>query len=392
MKLTYSAKALIRLDKKKSDGTCPIYFFVRVGTIVTKIPSTKCIDPALWDTKNNCPKLTGKDGKLLSKFLKDKINGFDTFMLTEEAMGKPITTSIANSYFNASCDINLFQFWENQVALWEHKYAPNTIKSYNCALKILKEFNSKITFGDLTPLLIDKFDEFLSVKRGNALNGRFAKHKCFKSIINQAIRNKHLKENPYEFFQIKSTPGNRKFLSIEEVKHLMNVDIPENTPSLYRVRDLFLFSCFTGLRFSDVMGLRVEHVKLDRDLPRLEFTVAKTHRPLVIPISGDALRLINRYTDLRNKLQLKKLVFPTIANPTINRGLKDLMKVAGVEKSISFHCARHTFACNHIQIGTSIVHVKDLLGHMNLTQTQIYAKSMESDLFSSMEKLNQMYS
>jgi integrase/recombinase XerD len=317
----------------------------------------------------------------------------NTFILNREQLGKPVTLLVAKAYFNGSSEVTFYEFWDSQVEHWKlMEYAPATIKSYDSVLRILKEFNKRLDFGDIDVPLLRRFDSFLSAKRGNALNGRFVKHKCLKAVLSQAVNIGYIDKNPYSNggFKVKSTPGQRKFLSIDEVNQLINANIPENKTHLYRIRDLFLFSCFTGLRFSDVMRLKVEHVKLNKDQPRLEFVVKKTDRPLIIPLSREALRLIERYAQLIPKNQTK-LVFPAIANPTINRELKDLMEEAGIDKSISFHCARHTFASNHVEAGTSITHVKDLLGHTNLAQTQIYAKSMESDLFTSMVKLTNMY-
>ena len=99
MRLTYSIKAHIRTDKKKADGTCPIYFFLRVGPHVTKIPSGKNIHPNDWDNKNKCPKKTTKHGQLLATYLNQKISGFDTFMLTQQTLNRPITSINAASYF-----------------------------------------------------------------------------------------------------------------------------------------------------------------------------------------------------------------------------------------------------------------------------------------------------
>jgi integrase/recombinase XerD len=390
MNLTYSAKALMRADKKTAAGICPIYYFIRVGPYMAKIPSGKSIDPKEWDKKNSCPKKTTKQGQLLSVYLNQKVCGFDTFMLTQQTLGKPVTITIAISYFKENSEITLFKFWEDQMAQWEYKYAPATLKSYASVLRILKEFNPKLNFGDVTPAMIDQFDRYLSEVRHNALNGRFVKHKCTKSILNEAIRKGYIKDNPYKSFKIRSSVVNRKYLTIDEVRGLMTLEIPADVPILYRVKDIFLFSCLTGLRYSDVMSVKVENIRLDKGQPRLEFKVTKTKRELMIPLSIDALRLIQIYTPITSKNQ-DQLVFPKIDNPTINRRLKDLMALAGIDRSISFHCARHTFASNLVQIGTSIVYIKDLLGHKKLDQTMVYAKANKSDLFAPMAKLNSMY-
>lgn len=207
-------------------------------------------------------------------------------------------------------------------------------------------------------------------------------------MINQAINKDYMNDNPYKNFKIKAALGDRKFLSIDEIKYLMNYEIPKEQTHLIKVRDLFLFSVFTGLRFSDVMVLRWENIKAEPD--RIEIKIKKTNRELIIPLTFNAKQLLNKYSKLIIRTP-ESLALPKMANQVINRGLKDLMEMVGIQKHISFHCSRHSFASNHLESGTNISHLKDLLGHTNVVQTQLYSKSLPSDLYKSMDKLNDMY-
>jgi integrase/recombinase XerD len=389
MKLTFSVRSVIRLDKKKKDGTCPIHFSVRVGAVATRMPSGKSIDPKDWDANNNCPKKRDKFLQLLATYLNQKTSGFETYMLTQESLGKPITLNVALSYFRENTKVTLFSFWEEQIELWQLSKAHNTLKCYKSTLNIVKDFNPKLNFGDLTYSMIQKFELYLRNTRGNGTGGAFTKQKTLKAIINQAIMKGHMDENPYRFFKIKAAVGHREFLSIDEVKMIMNLEIPESNCFLSRVRDLFLFSCFTGLRYSDVMNLKRSSIKADPD--RIEIQIQKTDKPLVIPLTANAKLILAKYMHLTIKSG-EAPALPKMANQVINRELKVLMKLVGIKKNISFHCARHSFASNLIENGAYLNHVKDLLGHTNIVQTQIYAKSLTSDLYSSMDKLNDMYS
>ncbi|RZJ79530.1 MAG: site-specific integrase, partial [Chryseobacterium sp.] len=96
----------------------------------------------------------------------------------------------------------------------------------------------------------------MAKEKGNSVNGRFVKHKNFKSILNQAIMNGYMKDNPYRFFKIKASATQRAFLSIEEVKLLMNLELPEKDITLQKTRDYFVFSCMSGLRYSDLINLK----------------------------------------------------------------------------------------------------------------------------------------
>jgi integrase/recombinase XerD len=392
MRSTYSVTAQLRMDKLRADGkAAPLYWFPRVGAHVKKIPTGKFLAPEDWDKKNKCPKTNTKHGKALKNWLNHKIDGFYTAMLEYERMDKVVTSIVAAAYFDDNCEITLFGFWEKQMSEMEKNgYSVNTLKSYKSVLKILKEFNANLNFYDVSLKMIKDFDSYLRDQRANALNGRFVKHKCLKKILNVALDEEYIKVNPYSKFPIRADKVVRDSLNIQEVKHLLNFDLSSESLMLNMVRDIFLFSCFTNLRYSDVMALKMENMKLSDGPPRLEIKVAKTKRFLVVPLSLLARNLIDKYNSKDSK-QLHDEIFPQIANPVINRNLKTLMEIVGIKKHISFHCSRHSFGVNHVEAGTDLIYIKELMGHKDIEQTQIYARATDLSLFKSMSHLETMY-
>lgn len=389
MKLTFSIKCVLREDKIKKNNTCPIYFSVRIGPHTTRIPSGKYVKATDWDQNNNMVRKRDKYMQLLATYLNKKTSGWELYMLEEESLGKPITLSVALKYFKEDTKLSLFDFWKEQLILWQETKEANTIKSYRSTLNIVREFDSKLQFADLTIDKIEKFDLFMRKDRGNTTNGCFTKHKCLKRIIRIAIMKGFMKENPYQYFPIKSTPGNRLSLSIEEINKLREFAIPSSNGFLNRVRDLFLFSCYTGLRYSDVQNLKWANVKQAPD--RLEIEIVKTNKQLIIPLGKNALGILMKYSKLKIKTSDQK-VLPKMSNQVINRELKVLMTEAKIDKQISFHCARHSFASNHLEAGTSIMVVKDFMGHTSLKDTLLYSKNLASNLYDSMNKLDELYS
>ncbi|MNE70215.1 Tyrosine recombinase XerC [compost metagenome] len=114
----------------------------------------------------------------------------------------------------------------------------------------------------------------------------------------------------------------------------------------------------------------------------------KTDEPLMIPLIPNAVEILNRNKKGSSKNQL---VFGIIHNQVVNRNIKVLMERIGINKKISMHCSRHSFASNHVEAGTSILYLKDLLGHKSLMQTQLYAKALQKGLHDSMANLAAMY-
>jgi len=388
MKITWNIKTVLRTDKIKQNGAVPIYFSVRVGNITTRIPTGKTVELSNWDIQKGSVKKNSKYNQLLLKYLSDRMSDWETDMMELQSMGKPITLTIAADFLRGNSKVTLFSFWSEQVELWQNDREENTLKSYRSVLKMVKSFNSKLNFGDLTLNTIQKFDLFMAKEKGNAIGGRFVKHKCLKSIINQAIMNNHMKENPYRFFRIKASTAQRAFLSIDEVKMLMNLELPEKDVTLQKTRDYFVFSSMTGLRYSDLMNLKFCNIKSDPEAITIEMT--KTKKQVMVPLVPPAKAIIERYNKHTIKTPLTK-VFPYVDNQVLNRNLKELMKLSGISKNLTFHVSRHSFASCHVQLDTNLIHLKDLMGHAKITETQMYAKSQSSDLFGSMDKMGNIY-
>jgi integrase/recombinase XerD len=389
MKMTSSIKAVLRVDKIKLDGSIPVYYALRVGPSATRIPSGQTVQKADWNFKTNSPNKSTPYGQQLNTFLNKQISGFEVFWLTEQNMGRPATMIVAMNYFNQNSKVTLFSFYQEQIELWRGVKKWNTIRVYETGLKVLKDYNPKLNFGDLTLDLVERFDKYLREIRKNTVNGAFGKHKALKSIVNQAVMKGYMDSTPYRYFKIRSTPGTRMWLTIEEVRNVIQLEIPENKSFLENVRNMFVLGCLTGLRYSDVVNLKWGHIK---EHPcRIEMKITKTEKALTIPLGALAKSIIDNYSKMCIKTP-ETFVMPQIANPVVNRDIKVIMKMAGINKDISFHCSRHTFASTHIQAKTNIVNLRDLLGHQKLDQTQIYAKSLTSDLFESMTKLEDMYS
>ncbi|HTI60383.1 site-specific integrase [Mucilaginibacter sp.] len=388
MRLTYSIKTVLRPDKIKADGMVPIYYSVRVGPSTTRIPTGKTILLKDWNKASSSPKLNCKLNELLNSYLSAEMTKWRVFMMSRESLSQAITFTIATSYFDQNAKLTFFTFWEQQLDLWNNSKRDNTLKSYRSALKMLKSFNGKLNFGDLTYDTVQKLDLYMANVKGNAVGGRFVKHKCLKAMCNEAIKKGYLTKNPYIHFKIKASTGKRNFLSISEVRQLMNLDVPAEEVFQHKTKDLFLFSCFTGLRYSDVMNLKWEDIKNDPYTITLKMT--KTSKQITIPLTANSKAIIEKYGKHIIKSPQTK-VFPQIANQVLNRNIKDIMKNAGINKDISYHCSRHTFASNLIEANTNILFIKDLMGHSRITETQVYAKALEADLVNSINNMSDIY-
>ena len=158
----------------------------------------------------------------------------------------------------------------------------------------------------------------------------------------------------------------REFLTIDEVKTL--IDTPCRRED---VKGAFLFSCYCGLRISDVLALKWKNVDCVAEQWRINIIMQKTRQPLYLPLSMNA----RKWMPERNEAGDDDPVFPTLpCEDTCNVQLKPWVRAAGITKHVTYHCARHTFATMLLTLGADLYTVCKLLGHSDVKTTQIYAK------------------
>lgn len=202
--------------------------------------------------------------------------------------------------------------------------------------------------------------------------------KRMKTVLNEAVRQNVIIQNPFVNHPLKYEKTNRNFLTIEELKTLENTYQQNKlNQKLLNVLQYFLFACYTGLRYTDILELKKENIKTDY----IEIIMHKTNEYVRIPLIDNAKLFI----DLNNDN-----IFNVLTNQKTNEYLKLIMLAAGIEKNVSFHTARHTFATISITIGIPIEVISKLMGHNDIRTTNIYAKIVDSKKVSEMAKWNNL--
>lgn len=223
----------------------------------------------------------------------------------------------------------------------------------------------------LTDFMIYLMNDYVTYKKTKLTNGTVDNYlRCLKAAFNVAVEEGIMPANPMlalDRSHLKGTTYEREFLSVEEVKKL--IDTPCRRPD---IKGAFLFSCFCGLRISDVRSLQWKHVVTAGGKMYLKITQFKTRRPLTIPLSRQALRWMPE----RGNAGEDGYIFPPLSkNMTV---LDDWAKEAGINKHVTFHVSRHTFATMELTMGADIYTTSKLLGHTSVATTQIYAKVINS--------------
>lgn len=209
-------------------------------------------------------------------------------------------------------------------------------------------------------------------------------------LMNIALQNEWVNRNPVASFRVRFDRVEKEFLTEKELQAIQNADIK---PHLAIVRDIFMFAVYTGTAYIDIYNLTPGNITIgiDRSL-WLHYNRQKTDIRCAVPLLEPAENIYHRY-ETYHENQPKRHIFPVPPNQVVNRYLKQIAAAAGVDKEITFHMARHTFAttitlCHNIPIET----VSKMLGHTNLSTTQIYAKVVDNKIMEDMAALKQLYS
>lgn len=389
MKESWGIRVVLRKDKMKEGGKCPLHWEATVNGQVCKFATGKGVELKHWDNLKKEAKKGCGYSMALNGYLRKTQTEFEAYMIALENKGIPLTKKKVQEFFRGEPKETFYQFFERTVKMWEGDKKQSTLNSYWNTLKILKLMDADVDFADIDYAFVQRWDYYLKTERQNVVNARLNRHKCLKAIIRQAMLQGLMSKTPYMHFKIKREEGKREFLEIEEVKKLMAFELPMLHIKQQRTKDMFLLGCFTGLRFSDVVRLTWGNIQLNEEGTGgvLTIKMQKTSKEVKTALIPPMVEILKRY----RKENLDEPIFDNITNQGINRNLKVLMKLVGIDKNITFHCSRHTFASNHLEVDTPIANLKDLLGHSDISQTQVYAKTLQKGLDESMSKLANAY-
>lgn len=210
-------------------------------------------------------------------------------------------------------------------------------------------------------------------------NGVMKHLERFKKMVNLAIKLEWIHKNPFNQFQLKFNKFDRQFLDEEELDKLENFEL--NSERLQKIKDCFIFSCYTGLSYVDVKALTIDNIVKGIDKNHWISTKReKTDKPVKVPILPKAMQILEKYMNIQKSQNLEGIL-PMYSNQKTNAYLKEIGNLCGLNKNLTFHVARHTFATTvMLSNGVPIETVSKILGHTKLTTTQIYARVMETKI------------
>ena len=261
----------------------------------------------------------------------------------------------------------------------------STKQNHLSTLELLRKYKKDISFTELTFEFISSFDQYLQSK-GYHVN-TIAKHmKHLKRHINVAINKEYMEIQKYAFrkYKIKSVENKHTHLSPDELYKIEKLSLGDKYARLEKTKDAFLFCCYAGMRYSDFVNLTAENiVKIQKDTWLIYKTIKtriEVRLPLYLLFKGKGLQILNKYQDnLSDFFKLRD-------NSNVNKELLIISRLAGINKKVSFHTARHTNATLLIYNGVNITTVQKLLGHKSVKTTQVYPNVMDMTIVRDLEK------
>ena len=391
--LFYAKKA-----KAGVNGLVPIYTRITVNGKRIELSTNRFVEITKWSVEGGKMKGTSEEARSINNhldLLKNQIIDAHMELIHKKVL---ITSdSLKNKLLGVDEKqrmlVSIFQDHNNKIKeLVGQEYAPGTLVRYTTSLKHTIEFMQwKYNVSDIDITRIDHafitdYEFWLRSVRKCANNTAVKYIKNFNKIIKICLDNDWLDKNPFANYKSKVKEVERVYLSEKEIQSIIEKDF--KTERLSLVRDIFLFSCFTGLAYIDVKNLTKSHISLGIDGEKWIFTHRqKTESASKIPILPVTQMIIDKYADNPQCLNEGKLL-PILSNQKMNAYLKEIAAVCEIEKELTFHIARHTFATTvTLTNGVPIESVSKMLGHKNLRTTQHYAKVLDRKVSEDMKIL-----
>lgn len=282
---------------------------------------------------------------------------------------------------NAEVQQSFYTFLAREIELMN--VAESTRKNHQDTLKLLQRFKDQLHFSQLNHELLSSLDSFM-VKEGYAIN-TIARHmKVLKQYINRAVVLEYIQSTPFRKYKIRSAPTERESLSEKEL--FLLEQHREQLENRNEVLDAFLFSCYSGLRYSDIGRLTKQHIVILNRKRWIVIRMQKTDTDIRVPVhlmfEGKGLTLLKEIRRSRG------IVFRLPSSQNANRELKRLCKKLGIKKHITFHSARHTCASLLLYKGVNITTVQKILGHKSVKTTQIYSAVTDLTIEKDIKKSN----
>ena len=398
-----SVSIVLRKDKVNGKGEMPIHFRIIKNRKVSNISSTVYVSEDNWDDKNKRVKSKHKNSARMNSIISNKFTELQDKVFEFDTLNKSATlTQLKESMFGKKPE-DFFEFADGIVLNYKADGKISTFITHSGTLNTLKGYvnDKRIAFQDITPEFLEKYERFLKLDRKIKTNTIHKHFKFIRKIFNDALRLEKIEysQNPFLKFKLKLEKTSREYLTEAELLEIEKVDtMPGERMDLHK--KMFIFASYCGIRISDVLKLKWNNYTGSH----IDIIMHKTKQQISIKLPNKAIDIVNEFK--KTDSNLNHFIFPMLDNTLnlddpqesysaissatayINKNLKLIAAKAEIDKPLSFHISRHTFATRALTKGMSIDKVSKILGHAQIRETQIYAKIVNTELDKAMDIFN----
>lgn len=401
-----SVNIVFRKDKLNKNGEAPIHFRIIKDRKISYITSGFMCLQNDWDEQNKRIKGRGREkgetSARMNAAISKKFTEIQHEVINLDSTNRRMSSKALRETVDGKKPQDFYAFADIVVGSFKDDNKIGTYARTKSVIEKMKEYNSSLTFYDITPKFLSEYESYLKVKKSNSINTIHANLKFIRNVFNRAYRQDLIDydTNPFLKFQMKTEKTQRQYMTEDELEEFNKVEtVPGTRMDLHK--DMFVFASYTGgLRVSDMLQLQWKNF----DGSHINFTIKKTGNQMSIKIPTKGLDILDKYAKLNQdpnafifdmlphgvELESAAVIDNAIssANAYINKNLKLIATAAKIDKNISFHISRHTWATRALRKGMSFDKVSKLMGHANIRETQVYAKIVDSECDIAMDLFN----
>ena len=396
MRMNFKVSFYLRSNYENKEGKSPVMLRIFLGGEMTNFGTTKIfVKKSLWS--NATSRLRGRTAEALSvnaalDAISTTLHGIYRKYENDESLSLDLIRTV---YFGKNREFTSFlpvfdKFLEDIKQRVGKTIGADSLQKYSVLRRHFAEFlmykysRKDIGLNEFTPAVVQDFHLYMSTVAGCAYNTSVKKVKTLKTITIYAQKRGFLLHDPFVNHHFHMEPVDRGFLTDEEILRVANKDL--GIQRLELVRDIFIFSCFTGLAYIDVSNLTPDHIVTMDDKQWIMTKRQKTSVETNVLLLDIPRAIIAKYS---HKTYRDGKLFPVLTNQKTNSYLKEIADLCGIKKKLTFHLARHTFATMSLSKGVPIESVSKMLGHTNIRTTQIYARITNKKIEHDMEQLSE---
>jgi site-specific recombinase XerD len=392
----------IKRTKKLQNGECPIYCRLTMKGKRAEFAINKSINEELWVSVAGRAKGNSIDSFRLNRHLEKIVEDINEIVRQFELQKiTPAPELVRNELLGINRQYKFLveayeQHNKKMEALVGKQYAPKTLARHKTSLKHLKDFirsvyrTSDIELNKVTYQFLIDYEFWLKTNTSCQHNAVIKYISNLGKIIRQALRNGWINDDPYKNVNFKYEEIDKPFLSQAELDKLLNKSF--SISRLEKIRDVFVFCCFTGLAFIDVKELKKEDFTTGADgTVWIRKKRQKTKNWSNIPVMPAAQKILDKYKG-DAECEINSTLLPVPSNQKMNAYLKEISELCGLKMKLTTHVARHTFATTvTLSNGISMEAVSKMLGHSSLDMTKKYARILDNYIAEEFKKVRDKY-